>query len=143
MIISRFLIEFWGWFLIRFFVVLSFNPKRINQIFDDLVDQKLLPLASFMAIITGLIHILIHNIWEAHSKLTLTLIGWMSLFISLALFIMLRLTIAFLLVTYIKFVQIIYSSLFFTGLFLQNERHILLLNSRNRQHSYLFKDNYI
>ena len=59
---SIFLAKFWGWYLIIFFVILSFNPKRIRQIFSDLKDEKFLITTSLIAIIIGLLNILFHNI---------------------------------------------------------------------------------
>lgn len=125
--ISTFLAKFWGWYLIIFFIILSFNPKRVKQIFDDLSDQKFLILTSFMAIIIGLINILLHNIWEPNWKLIVTLIGWISLFIGLALFIFPKLTVSKLEDFNVKFVQLIYVLLFFVGLLLLNEAYEILL----------------
>jgi len=85
--ISLFLAKFWGWYLIIFFFILSFNPKRIVQIIKDLEDQKFVILISFLAIIIGLLNILFHNIWESDFRLIITLIGWIALLIGLALFI--------------------------------------------------------
>lgn len=118
--ISIFLAKFWGWYLIIFFLILSFNPKRIKQIFADLKDEKFLIITAFIAIIIGLLNILFHNIWELSWKLIITLIGWMSLFIGLALFIFPNRTIPSLEFFNIKFVQTIYMLLFFMGLFLLN-----------------------
>jgi len=117
---SIFLAKFWGWYLIIFFLILSFNPKRIKQIFTDLNDEKFLIITAFVAIIVGLLNILFHNIWEPSWKLIITLIGWISLFIGLALFIFPNRTIPSLELINIKFVQVIYMLLFFTGLFLLN-----------------------
>ena len=117
---SIFLAKFWGWYLIIFFLILSFNPKRIKQIFTDLNDEKFLIMTAFLAIIVGLLNILFHNIWEPSWKLIITLIGWISLFIGLALFIFPNRTIPSLELMNIKFVQVIYMLLFFTGLFLLN-----------------------
>ena len=118
--ISIFLAKFWGWYLIIFFLILSFNPKRIKQIFADLKDEKFLIITAFIAIIIGLLNILFHNIWELSWKLIITFIGWMSLFIGLALFIFPNRTIPSLEFINIKFVQTIYMLLFFMGLFLLN-----------------------
>lgn len=118
--VSIFLAKFWGWYLIIFFFILSYNPKRIKQIFNDLNDQKFLIVSSFMAIIVGLINILFHNIWEPNYKLVITLIGWMSLFIGLALFILPKQTVGWLDFINIKFVQVIYVLLFLVGIFLLN-----------------------
>tara|TARA_R110002072_G_scaffold69416_3_gene168218 strand:- start:277 stop:663 length:387 start_codon:yes stop_codon:yes gene_type:complete len=117
---SMLLAEFWGWYLIIFFFILSFNPKRIKQIFNDLNDEKFLITTSFIAIIVGLLNILFHNIWEPNWKLIITLIGWMALYIGLSLFIFPKRTIAVLEFINIKLVQVIYTLLFFTGLFLLN-----------------------
>ncbi|WP_299113948.1 hypothetical protein [uncultured Winogradskyella sp.] len=112
--------KFWGWYLIIFFFVLSINPKRIRQIFDDLQDEKFLILSSFMAIMVGLINIMFHNVWELNYKLIITLIGWTSLFVGLALFVFPKPTVTWLRITNIKFVQVIYTLLFLIGLFLLN-----------------------
>ena len=117
---SLFLAKFWGWYLIIFFLILSFNPKRIKQIFNDLNDEKFLIISSFMAIIVGLLNILFHNIWEPNWKFIIILIGWMSLFIGLLLFMLPKLTVVVLKLINIKLVQVIYTLLFFTGLFLLN-----------------------
>jgi membrane associated rhomboid family serine protease len=117
---SIFLAKFWGWYLIIFFLILSFNPKRIKQIFTDLNDEKFLILTAFIAIIVGLVNILFHNVWELNWKIIVTLIGWVSLFIGLALFIFPNRTIPSLELMNIKFVQVIYMLLFFIGLFLLN-----------------------
>ncbi len=125
--VSSFLAKFWGWYLIIFFVILSFNPKRIKQIFNDLNNERFLILTSFIAIIVGLLNILFHNIWETNWKLIITLIGWISLFIGLALFIFPRSTVSRLEDFNVKFVQVIYILLFLLGLLLLNEGYNILL----------------
>jgi uncharacterized membrane protein len=117
---SIFLAKFWGWYLIIFFLILSFNPKRIKQIFNHLKDEKFLIIFSFVAIIVGLLNVLVHNIWEPSYKLIITLIGWLSLFIGLSLFMFPKQTVNSLELINIKLVQIIYTLLFFVGIFLLN-----------------------
>jgi hypothetical protein len=117
---SLFLAKFWGWYLIIFFLILSFKPKRIKQIFEDLRDEKFLILSSFLAIIVGLLNILFHDIWEPNWKLIITLMGWISLFIGLSLFIFPKRTIDWLEFINIKLVQTLYILLFFLGIFLLN-----------------------
>ncbi|MBC3846657.1 hypothetical protein H8K90_09720 [Winogradskyella echinorum] len=117
---SIFLAQFWGWYLIIFFLILSLNPKRIKQIFNDLKDEKFLIIFSFMAIIVGLLNVLFHNIWEPNYTLIITLIGWSSLFLGLALFMFPKLTVKWLEIINIKMVQVIYTLLFFVGIFLLN-----------------------
>jgi vacuolar-type H+-ATPase subunit I/STV1 len=117
---SILLAKFWGWYLIIFFFILSLNPKRIKQIFNDLKDEKFLIIFAFIAIIVGLLNILFHNIWELNYKLIITLIGWSSLFIGLALFVLPKRTVSWLEFINIKLVQVIYMLLFFVGIYLLN-----------------------
>ncbi|TWO32900.1 hypothetical protein E1J38_008550 [Seonamhaeicola sediminis] len=117
---SLFLAKFWGWYLLIFFLILSLNPKRIKQIFNDLHDEKFLIISAFVAIIVGLINILFHNVWEPNWKLLITLIGWSSLFIGLSLFMFPKRTVPVLQIMNIKLVQVIYTLLLFAGLFLLN-----------------------
>lgn len=118
--VSVFLAKFWGWYFIIFFLILSFNPKRILQIIKDLEDQKFVIVISSYAIVVGLLNILFHNIWEDNWRLIITLIGWVSLFIGLSLFIFPKRTVLWLDYFNIKFVQVVYMMLFFVGLFLLN-----------------------
>jgi len=124
---SLFLAKFWGWYLLIFFFVLSFNPKRIKQIFEDLKDQKFVILAAFAAIIIGLLNILFHNIWELSWKFIITALGWTSLFIGLGLFVFPESTTHKLAVLNFKFVQTIYVLLFLLGIFLLNMGYELVL----------------
>ncbi len=118
--VSIFLAKFWGWYLIIFFLILSFNPTRIRQIFEDLKDQKFVILAAFIAVIVGLINILFHNIWEANWTILITLIGWIALAKGLMLFAFPNLVAKSLEFIHIKLVQLIYMLLFLLGIFLLN-----------------------
>ena len=123
---SLFLAKFWGWYLIIFFLILSLNPNRIKQIFSDLKDEKFLIISSFVAIIVGLLNVLFHNIWELNYKLVITLIGWLSLLIGLSLFVFPKQTVSWLEFINIKLVQVIYTLLFFIGIFLLNIAYNIL-----------------
>ncbi|GAA4241339.1 MULTISPECIES: hypothetical protein [Winogradskyella] len=124
---SVFLAKFWGWYLIIFFLILSLNPKRIKQIFNDLKDEKFLIIFSFMAIIIGLLNVIFHNIWEPNYTLIITLIGWTSLFLGLALFMFPKKTVKWLVIINVKMVQVIYTLLFLIGIFLLNEVYGIVL----------------
>jgi len=79
-----------------------------------------------MAIIVGLLNILSHNVWELSYRLVITLIGWISLLIGLALFIMPKLTVDWLEYINIKLVQVFYILLFLIGLFLLNQVYAII-----------------
>ena len=71
--ISIFLAKFWGWYLIIFFFILSYNPTRIKQIFKYLKNQRFTILVAFIAIMIGLLNILLHNVWDFSWRLIITL----------------------------------------------------------------------
>jgi hypothetical protein len=125
--ISIFLAKFWGWYLIVFFLILSLNPKRIIQIFEDLKDQKFVIITSFLAIMIGLINILLHNEWEDNWTLIITFMGWISLFIGLSLFIFPERTINWMNIINVKFFQVLYMLLFLLGIFLLNMAYGIVL----------------
>lgn len=117
---SIFLAKFWGWYLFLFFVILSFNPTRIKQIFEYLKDPKFAVLSSFLAIIIGLINILFHNIWEADWRIIITLLGWIALAKGIMMFIAPQQAAKSIAYIRIRFVQAIYLFLFMCGLYLLN-----------------------
>lgn len=117
---SIFLARFWGWYLLIFFLILSYNPIRIRQIFEDLKDQKFAIIVSFLAIIIGLINILLHNIWEPDWRFVITLLGWLALGFGFILFSFPKKAISWLAYISIKLVQVIYILLFLLGIYLLN-----------------------
>ena len=120
---SLFLLKFWGWYCVIFFFILSFNPKRIKQIVDDLQDQKFTILISFLAIIIGLLNILFHNVWEANISLVVTLFGWLALLKGIMLFTFPRTTTKGITKLNIKFVQAMYIFVLLIGVILLNEAY--------------------
>lgn len=124
--ISIFLAKFWGWYLLIFFFILSYNPIRIRQIFEDLKDQKFVILVSFIAIIIGLLNILFHNIWEPDWRILITLLGWLALWIGLLLFALPTKSSNWLEVVNVKLVQVVYTLLFLLGIFLLNQGYQLV-----------------
>ncbi len=125
--ISIFLAKCWGWYLIILFLILSLHPERIKQIFEDLKDHKFVILASFMAIIIGLLNILVHNIWVTDWRLIITLFGWIALSKGLFLFIFPSRTIHWMTVINVKFLQVLYMLLFLLGTFLLNMAYGILM----------------
>ncbi len=115
---SIFLAKFWGWYFIIFFLILALNPKRIQQIFEDLKDQKFAIIISFVAIVIGLINILFHDIWEDSLTVIITIIGYLALFFGLSLFVFPAKTINWIKIINIKFIQLLYMLLFIIGVFL-------------------------
>jgi len=118
--VSVFLAEFWGWYFIIFFTILSLNPSRIRQMISDLSDEKFLILGSFMAVIMGLVNVLLHNEWEFSWKVIITIIGWMALFKGICLFSFPKQTITWIAKVNTRFIQVLYVLLFLVGLYLLN-----------------------
>lgn len=117
---SLFLAKFWGWYLIIFFFILSFNPGRIKEIFQDIKDRKFAIMVAFIAIIVGLLNILFHNVWVSDWPMIITLIGWAALIKGLLLFTFPGRMAKSLDIHNIKLIQALYVFLFLVGLFLLN-----------------------
>ncbi len=118
--ISIFLAKFWGWYFITFFLLLSFNPKRILQIVNGIKDEKFVLLIAFLAVIIGLLNISLHNVWEPNWKLSITLFGWIALLKGIALFTFPNRFLPLVEVMNIRFVQVLYIFILFLGLYLLN-----------------------
>ncbi|NJB70396.1 membrane associated rhomboid family serine protease [Saonia flava] len=118
--ISFFLAKFWGFYLIIFFLVLSFNPQRIRDIFEYLKDPKFLLITAFIAIIVGLLNILFHNVWTGEWPIIITFLGWISIIIGIVLFMFPIRSSAALQVVNVKLIQVLYLVLFLVGVFLLN-----------------------
>ncbi|WP_190811026.1 hypothetical protein [Flagellimonas sp. S3867] len=115
---SMLLAKFWGFYLIVFFLVLVFNPKRIRDIFGYLEDPKFLLITAFVAIIMGILNVLVHNIWTNDWRLLITLIGWVSLFTGIALFTFPVKSSEWLQFKNVTFFQVLYVLMLFLGAFL-------------------------
>lgn len=120
---SLFLFKFWGWYCVIFFFILCFNPKRIKQSIEDILDGKFTILISFLAIIIGLLNILFHNVWEANIRLVVTLFGWLALLKGIMLLTFPRTTTKGITKMNIKFVQAMYFFVFLIGVLLLNEAY--------------------
>ncbi|HLW32066.1 MAG TPA: hypothetical protein VKX40_07375 [Aequorivita sp.] len=123
---SIFLAKFWGWYLLIFFFILSYNPTRIKQIIIDLKDQKFSILAAFIAIVIGLLNILFHNVWEFNFAIVITLIGWIALGKGLFLFAFPYQAVKLIEFANVRLVQVVYVLLFIVGLFLLNAGYQLV-----------------
>lgn len=124
--ISIFLAKFWGWYLIIFFFILSYNPTRIKQIFKYLKNQRFTILVAFIAIMIGLLNILLHNVWDFSWRLIITLIGWIALGKGLLLFTFPVHASKWIDYANVRLVQVIYVLLFILGLYLLNAGYQLV-----------------
>lgn len=123
---SILLAKFWGWYLLIFFFILSYNPTRIKQIFDDLKDRKFSVLVAFISIIIGLLNVIFHNIWDSNWTIIITLIGWIALGMGMLLFILPNQTAKWIEYINVKLIQVIYVLLFLVGFYLLNAGYQLL-----------------
>jgi len=124
--IAIFLAKFWGWYLVIFFLILSYNPGRIKQISKDLKNSRFSVLVGFIAIIIGLLNILFYNEWTYDWTMIITLIGWIAL--GKGMFIFTFPSQAAKMVNYIniRWIQLVYVLLLLLGLYLLNTGYELI-----------------
>ncbi len=118
-----FLAKFWGWYLITFFVLLIFNPKRIKQLFDFTGDEKFMITTSILAITIGLLNILAHNLWVTDWRLIITLLGWLTFTKGITRFSFTDVATKWIEKINFKWFQFFLFSLFILGVFLLNQAY--------------------
>lgn len=118
---SLLLAEFWGWYLIVFFIILMINTKRIRQMYEYIKDEKFLFVISFIAIIIGLINIVLHNLWTSDWRIIITLFGWIALFKGIIFFSFPKLVNQKILSYWFKWFAFLMIFLLFLGLFILNK----------------------
>lgn len=124
--IAIFLAKFWGWYLVIFFLVLSYNPGRIKQISKDLKNPRFSILVAFIAIVIGLLNILFHNEWIYDWPMIITLIGWIALGKGMFLFAFPTQAAKWVNYINIRWIQGVYVLLLLLGLYLLNTGYELL-----------------
>ena len=67
---SLFFTKFWGWYLIIFFFILSFNPKRIKQIFNNLKDEKLKGIIGSSVCGAATLTVWIWNVYDLNKSMS-------------------------------------------------------------------------
>lgn len=124
--IAIFLAKFWGWYLVIFFLILSYNPGRIKQISKDLKNSRFSVLVGFIAIIIGLLNILFYNEWTYDWTMIITLIGWVA--VGKGMFIFTFPSQAAKMINYIniRWIQLLYVLLLILGLYLLNTGYELI-----------------
>lgn len=118
---SLFLAEFWGWYLIVFFIILMINTRRIKQMYEYIKDEKLLFVISFIAIIIGIGNIITHNLWTSDWRIVITLFGWIALFKGIIFFSYPKLINQKILSIGLKWFPFFMIFMLFLGLFLLNK----------------------
>lgn len=73
---TSFLAQFWGLAFTLLGITFLIRRENVRMIFRLVQDDGVMILTGYMALLVGIAHILIFNVWSLHWTLILTLIGW-------------------------------------------------------------------
>ena len=76
--ISIFFAEFWGAFFI-IFGALFIVTGQLGRTIEMTDDKAFIISTGYITLLMGLVTVILHNIWVADWRLTITLLGWSTL----------------------------------------------------------------
>lgn len=78
--ISIFLAKVLGLYIVIESIGMLLNTQRLRSIADQIVNNgALLLIAGTLSLITGIIFVVVHNLWEPDWRILITIIGWIAL----------------------------------------------------------------
>ena len=77
---SLFIAKIIGPIYIVFGVGLVLNPKIYQRVIEEFLNGYAIRyLAGFLALVFGLLIVQVHNVWEFHWAVVITIMGWMGI----------------------------------------------------------------
>ncbi|MEK7646189.1 MAG: hypothetical protein AAB381_00645 [Patescibacteria group bacterium] len=75
-----FLAQFWGWLLIILGLLFFFKRNGyLAKMIGLSEDKEFTLLSGYLAIVIGLATVLLHNLWVNDFRVTITVLGWLTL----------------------------------------------------------------
>jgi len=78
--VSVILAKFWGIYFLIFSVLILGIKDFLKKMFSYSEDEKFLVLTGFISLFIGLLHVILHSIFELDWRLMITLVGYLILF---------------------------------------------------------------
>jgi hypothetical protein len=77
--ISLFLARFLGWLLVILGLIFLLRKKVLFEMFRSVENKGFVMLSGYLALILGLVTVILHNLWVADWRVTITILGWIAL----------------------------------------------------------------
>jgi len=79
MSISNYLAELWGITIVVVSLALLIDQKRLEKLFIGVENEVAMFFGGVVTLIIGLAMVLAHNLWVFDWRLSLTILGWLSI----------------------------------------------------------------
>jgi hypothetical protein len=79
MTISNYLGQLWGITIVVVSFTLLINPDRLDKLVREMENEAAMFFGGIITLIIGVAMVLAHNIWVLDWRLSLTLLGWLSI----------------------------------------------------------------
>lgn len=76
---SIFLAQFWGLIFVIMGGIFLIRRESVRVLIKMVQDDGMMILTGYAALIVGVAHVLLYNVWVSDWRVVLTLIGWMAL----------------------------------------------------------------
>jgi uncharacterized membrane protein len=77
--LSNYLAEIWGIFLVVVPLALLINQKYLKRLFAEVENEATMFFLSIVSLVIGLAMILAHNVWAKNWQVIITILGWLAL----------------------------------------------------------------
>ena len=76
---SIFLAQFWGLIFVIMGGIFLIRRESVRVLIKMVQDEGMMVLTGYAALVVGVAHVLLYNVWVSDWRVILTLIGWMVL----------------------------------------------------------------
>lgn len=76
---TAFLAQFWGLTFVIMGGIFLIRRENVRILIKMVQDDALMILSGYAALVVGIAHVLVYNVWSSDWTVILTLIGWMAL----------------------------------------------------------------
>lgn len=76
---SIFLAQFWGLTFVIMGGIFLIRRESVRILIKMVQDDGMMILTGYAALLVGIAHVLLYNVWVSDWRVVLTLIGWMVL----------------------------------------------------------------
>lgn len=76
---SSYLAELWGITMVVVSLALLIKPKLLGKLFEEVENEATISFLGVITFVIGLAMVLVHNIWVLDWRVSITLLGWLTL----------------------------------------------------------------
>lgn len=77
--ISNYLAELWGSTIVVVSFILLVKPRRLERLFAAVKNEAVMFFGGIVTLIIGLAMVLVHNVWVLDWRVSITILGWLTL----------------------------------------------------------------